>query len=345
MSSRIMSAATLLAVLVASADPASEPLPSGGSETVTVRLLVVDALVLDRRGRTVPGLSAADFELRLDGRRVPIDTFDAECGSAPRDDPPASDLAAPPRIAPSSPGDVPRRIALVFDEKHLQDFRTNPPAPRRAGAYAEARRLARDPFPPGLELAVVAIGDGVRIGTGFTGDHEQVLAAIDRLEQDMEIFVRAWGPNGIQGLTAKSWMRDLDALLARLKPVPGSKSVVLFSAYSRSVRPTDLQFRELAAAAGAARTSFYTVDAAGLLASTKPSRLRVLSRLAVDTGGRETVNTNDLTLGAVRAARDLECRYALGTYVRGTGKKSGSVSVNVFPKGTRALHPAGYRLD
>jgi VWFA-related protein len=340
-----MTVPLLLAALLAAAAPPAEPLPSGGSESVTVRLLIVDAVVVDRRDRTVPGLSASDFELRLDGKRVPIDTFDAECPGGATGDPEASNLASVPTFPPLPPGEAPRRVVLVFDEKHLQDFRADPPAPRRAGAYAEARRLVRNPLPPGLELAVLAIGDGVRVGTEFTADHDQVLAAIDRLEQDMEIFVRAWGPNGIQGLTAKSWLRDLGALLDRLKPVTGAKSVVLFSSYSRSVRPTDLQFRELAAAAGAARTSFYPVDAAGLIASTKPSRLRVLSRLAVDTGGRETVNTNDLTLGAVRAARDLGCRYALGTYVRGAGKKSGSVSVNVSPKGTRALHPAGYRLD
>ncbi|HEX6852488.1 MAG TPA: VWA domain-containing protein [Candidatus Polarisedimenticolaceae bacterium] len=339
-----MNAPLLLAVLLAGAEPPADPLPAGGSETVTVRLLVVDALVLDRRDRTVPGLTAADFELRLDGKRVPIDTFDAECTGEAVADPAATDLASTPRIAALPEGE-PRRVVLVFDERHLQDFRTDPPSPRRAGAYEQARRLVREPLPPGLEIAVAAVGDGVRFEADFTTDHRSLLAAVDRLEADMTIFVRAWGVNGIQGLTAKSWLADLGVLLRRLEPLRGPKSVVLFSAYSRSVRPTDLQMRELAAAAGAARTSFYPVDAAGLLASTRPSRLRVLSRLAVDTGGRETVNTNDLTLAAARASRDLGCRYALGTYVRGAGRRSGSIVVDVFPKGTRALHPAGYRLD
>jgi VWFA-related protein len=324
---------------------AADPLPSKSVETVTVRLLVIDVAVLDRQDRTVPGLAASDFELRLDGRRVPIDTFDVECPGGAAEEPVASFRGPPSAIGPTAAESPPRRLVLVFDEKHLQDYRTDPPTPRRAGAYAEARRLVRDPLPAGLEIAVAAIGDGVRFETEFTSDPRAVLAAIDRLEEDLRIFTRSWGPTGIQGLTAKSWLADLEGLLKRLAPIGGPKSVVLFSSYSRSVRPTDLQMRELAAAAGAARTSFYPVDAAGLVATTKPSRLRVLSRLAIDTGGRETVNTNDLTLAAARAARDLGCRYALGTYVRGTGKRSGSVTVDVFRKGTRALHPAGYRLD
>ena len=138
---------------------------------------------------------------------------------------------------------------------------------------------------------------------------------------------------------------DLEGLLRMLEGTPGPKGVVLFSTYSRSVRPTDLQMRALASAAGAARASFYPVDAAGLVASARSTRLRVLSRLAVDTGGRETVNTNDLTLGAARAARDLGCRYTLGTYVRAGRKVSGSVLVDVHRRGVRALHPAGYRFD
>lgn len=324
---------------------AAEPLPSKGVETVVVRLLVVDVAVLDRKDRTVPGLSASDFELRLDGRSVPIDTFDVECSGDAVEEPVASYNGPPARIAPAHPLGPPRRLVLVFDEKHLQDFRTDPPTPRRAGAYAEARRVLQGPFPGGLEVAVVSIGDGVRIGTELTSDPRRALAAIDRLEQDLRIFTRSWGPTGIQGLTAKSWLADLDSLLKHFEPIPGPKSVVLFSSYSRSVRPTDLQMRALAATAGRTRTSFYPVDAAGLVASTRPSRLRVLSRLAVDTGGRETVNTNDLTLAAARAARDLSCRYALGTYVRDPRKKSGSVIVNVFRKGVRPLHPAGYRFD
>jgi hypothetical protein len=41
-----------------------------------------------------------------------------------------------------------------------------------------------------------------------------------------------------------------------------------------------------------------------------------LHRLAVDTGGRITKNTNDLSLGIARAERDLACRYTIGVYDR-----------------------------
>lgn len=68
-----------------------------------------------------------------------------------------------------------------------------------------------------------------------------------------------------------------------------------------------------------------------------------LARLAVDTGGRFTERTNDVTLGYARARHDLGCVYSLG--FRDPDSRSGrvrNVRVRVLRPGLRAVHPSLY---
>jgi VWFA-related protein len=51
--------------------PSSEPL----GESVDVRVVNVEAVVTDRRGERVQGLTAADFRLLVDGKEVPVELF------------------------------------------------------------------------------------------------------------------------------------------------------------------------------------------------------------------------------------------------------------------------------
>ena len=70
----------------------------------------------------------------------------------------------------------------------------------------------------------------------------------------------------------------------------------------------------------------------------------MLARLASDTGGRFTYNTNDLTLGYARAQRDLACRYALGFYDRLDEGQLRRMNIRVLRPGLRALSPASYKF-
>ncbi|HUP21353.1 MAG TPA: VWA domain-containing protein [Thermoanaerobaculia bacterium] len=53
---------------------AQQTLP-GFAEVIEVRVVNVEVVVTDRDGRRVPGLAAADFELLVDGKPVPIEYF------------------------------------------------------------------------------------------------------------------------------------------------------------------------------------------------------------------------------------------------------------------------------
>jgi VWFA-related protein len=124
-------ACSVLGAVAASAQPA-EPSPRGAIDVaVEVRVVEVDVVVLDRRGRPVTGLGPADFRLEEDGRPVEITYFaapvarDAGAGSA------SAPSASPAEAAPAgvTPGLDRAEASLVFllDERLLQ-----PAARRRA---------------------------------------------------------------------------------------------------------------------------------------------------------------------------------------------------------------------
>jgi hypothetical protein len=68
-----------------------------------------------------------------------------------------------------------------------------------------------------------------------------------------------------------------------------------------------------------------------------------LARLAVDTGGRLTERTNDLTLGYARAQRDLGCIYSVGFYDDDPVEdKIKNITIRVSRPGLRAIHASKF---
>lgn len=65
---------------------AQEPAPAGVDieigESIDVRVVNVEAVVTDRRGQRIKGLSPSDFRLLIDGKEVPIDYFTEVRGGA-----------------------------------------------------------------------------------------------------------------------------------------------------------------------------------------------------------------------------------------------------------------------
>ena len=75
------------------AAPAPPTFPSG------VELITVDAVVLDRDGRPVPGLTREDFVVKEDGRPREIASFEAFEAGAPE----AEETEAPKKLFVASP--------------------------------------------------------------------------------------------------------------------------------------------------------------------------------------------------------------------------------------------------
>jgi VWFA-related protein len=154
----------LLAAAVGLPVFAQQELPASG-ETIDVSLVNVDVFVTDKKGKRVTGLTAADFEIRENGRVQPVTNF-AEyrrgAGAGP------SATAAPPA----------KRTILVFVERFtLPNFQTRP-------LFAAIRKTLRDVVRPGDSAAVVFWDlDSAYTLQDFTDDLPSLQAALVEVER------------------------------------------------------------------------------------------------------------------------------------------------------------------
>jgi VWFA-related protein len=294
-----------------------EPLEVGVTEQVRVGLVLLETLVLDGRGRTVPGLTRDDFILKVNGNRVPIDVLDVDCPAGAVDDVRDADWARgegrPSAVMP----ELGRRIVLAFDYYHLN-------MTRRADVLGQAQAMIAHDKAPGDEVMIVALANGLRIEQRFTADAETLVEALRRMEYDSTLYAMDFGSL----VDDRSLFDNLATLADVLANYDGTKAVILFSQLVSRAYPSrprgrtislpsvwDLWFENVAARAAAARTVIYPVDASGLNNGGPVGGSPSLARLATQSGGRFTYLTNDLSLGYARAQRDLACRYTVGFYV------------------------------
>lgn len=132
----VLSILALASVTVRPAAPQAPTFRSG------VALVTIDVTVLDKNGRPVPGLSAEDFEIRLNGRPQPVRAL-AFVQVAPPSPAPAS-TPAPPATAPAA-RPAPAAVSAP-----------SPDAPRRTWSNEGAPAAPDVPGVPGVPAASTA---------------------------------------------------------------------------------------------------------------------------------------------------------------------------------------------
>lgn len=164
-------------------------------------LVEVDVVVDDKKGRFVPDLTAADFELTDDGKARPVDLVTLVRGAAS----PAKGgqpAAAQPAQGPSAASGERRRVFIAyFDEDHL-----TPAGFKRV--QAAARDLFAKAFAPG-DLGGVVVG-GQMANKRLTSDRDELLKAI--------ADARPSGKANSKRLDEQEWprMSELEALRIQL---------------------------------------------------------------------------------------------------------------------------------
>jgi VWFA-related protein len=170
----------LAAVSVLSLPLSAQEPPSGGiplvSETIDVRVVNVEAVITDKSGKPVRGLSAGDFRLLVDGQEVPVEYFtEVEEGTSV-----AGKSAAGPAAAPAAPvaaGEAIARSYLVFVDDSFSL------AGRRNDLL---EKIERDLslLTPADRMAVLAF-DGSRIDVlcGWTSEAGKLREALARARQ------------------------------------------------------------------------------------------------------------------------------------------------------------------
>jgi len=305
----------------------------GLEEEVDVQLVLVDFLVLDRRGRTVPELSRDDFVLLAGGREVEIASLDRDCPIGAMPDPrpgkASLSLASEPTIRP-------RRMVLVFDYYHMTNL---------AETFDRVLEML-DKWPVGAEEhMVVSLGDVVRIESPFTTDLDDVRWALRRMRNDPDLYAGNYGR-----LTERRFFDRIEVLFDLLERWEGRKSIILFSGpFLADGFFRDPEFKRLSGLSVATRTAVYPVDTGGLRTSIDPFEqpfggVPMLRRLANETGGRMTFGTNEIGLAYAKAHRDLGCTYTLGFYdrqPRPDRKRRLTIRVKDRP-GARVVYPEFY---
>jgi len=171
-----------LALVSLSAGPAGQQ-PAQPVFRSDVDLVVVDVVVRDRQGNVVRGLTANDFEVREDNRPQQVVSFDVEeVSTAPQNAAPlppvlpvgtSSQVAALAQPTPLRREDLAGRrlIVLLFDLTSMQPEELER-AGRAAVEYVDNQMAGVD------LVAVATIETGLNVVADFTGDREQVKAAL-----------------------------------------------------------------------------------------------------------------------------------------------------------------------
>ncbi|MEA2463461.1 MAG: hypothetical protein QOJ98_1208 [Acidobacteriota bacterium] len=149
------------------------------NESIDVSIVNVDVFVTDRKGNRVRGLTAADFEIRENGRPQPISNFaeyapEQRRGSvASRPETPSNDLAASPAAAPE------KRTIVIFVESTTL-------APHRSKTFFDSlRQLVREHVRPDDSVAVVSWLRAALVRQDFTDDVDSIVRSLDELEAEM----------------------------------------------------------------------------------------------------------------------------------------------------------------
>ncbi|MBX7223571.1 MAG: VWA domain-containing protein [Blastocatellia bacterium] len=146
---------------------------------VATNLVQVDAIVLDKQGKPVPGLTQDDFHLSVDGNPQPITYFsyvslvEPKSTSQPVSQPgTASKLMAPPVTLSAQQHH--RTVALVIDDLGLSFSSLH-------FLRESLKRFALEQLQPTDEVAIMRTGGGIGALQRFTTDRQQLLAAIENL--------------------------------------------------------------------------------------------------------------------------------------------------------------------
>jgi len=220
-------------------EPSIEPIEIGFAERTGRSLMFIDVNAVDRDGRPLTGLVKEDFKLRIDYTWRAIYSVDdlCPCGEA-TPEPASDDPAAAARLAVAQT--VPHFI-LYFDYSQLGQV-------GRAHAVYEAERWAREVMrDDDLAMVVAYGGDSVlRELTGFTGDRQAVLDAIQAGAADPEL-VDPFPNRGVQRqimcddgtvscyhtgrqeyFHARRSLETLRNFLTDLNAIPARKTLLLF---------------------------------------------------------------------------------------------------------------------
>jgi VWFA-related protein len=280
------------------AQQSAAPAPAAGTqEKLQVTVVQVEAVVMDKAGKTVPGLTKDDFEMKIGDKKVALSALDVDCPIGAMADPVPIKNSQTTPPAPIGPG-VKRRIVFAFDYSFLA-------VTTRPQVLDDAEWMLRQAKTPDEEVMIVALASEVRVEQKFTKDIRQLVATLSRMKHDATLWARDFPV----GVTGAGYFENVSTLMDVLSAYDGAKAVVYFSSAGEiGSSMSYIYYDNVAAHAAAARTAIYPA-VPDLMSGAGPGDS--LFRLGNETGGRVQIQGGDISIPYRFAQRDLSCRYTL----------------------------------
>lgn len=229
------------------------------------RLVLVDAVVTDKKGEYVHDLAAKEFKVYEDNKEQPITSF--SFGSDPA-------IKGPQQR---------RYLVLFFDNSTMAP-------PDQIQAKNAARKFIDANAGPDRLMAVVDFGGALQIAQNFTANADLLRAAVGGVKNSsvdpnaqspVEVASAGLSPNAIgtapspfssmsnaeADFGARSMLLSIRSLAKNLRGIPGRKMLVLFSSGFPMTEEAQAELTATIDACNKANVAVYALDARGLLAT------------------------------------------------------------------------------
>src|SRR3989440_4894968 len=259
-------AATLIALcvaplrLMAQAPAQEQPAPQQAQPGVIIkkesRLVLVDAVVTDKKGNYVRDLAQKDFKIYEDNKEQGVASFSAGADGAQQ----ANALK--------------HYLILFFDNSSMA-------APDQIQARGAAAKFVEANAAPDRMMAVVDFGGSLRIVQNFTANAVALRAAVSGVKSsfvDSNAATPSTGPvtvasAGLSSLSnaeadygARTMLLAVRSLAKNLRAVPGRKMLVLFSSGFALTPQNESELTATIDACNKANVAIYSLDVRGLVA-------------------------------------------------------------------------------
>lgn len=274
---------------------------AGAAQQQATYLVEIDAVVTDGNGTPVQGLKQQDFEVKDDGRRVELKTFD--------------------EVAETPTTRVSRSLVLLLDDSGVGSGNT---LAIQTIARTFVARMA-----PADEFSVIRLSN--RRDEAF-GDRLEALLRISEYRSDtLPFFGRETVENALRAFAKVS--RTLEPIEHRRKALV-CIGVPDVCGISEPANQTSLLWRfwvDAAGAMGRANTSLYSLEPNGALRRSNATG----HSIAVATGGEVFMNTSELNRPIDVIRRDTGNYYLLGYWPNPSDRQLHDVDVKVKRRGVK----------
>src|SRR6266851_8941104 len=274
------------------------------------RLVLVDAVVTDKKGNYIRDLTGKDFKIYEDNKEQPVASFSS-----------GSDTAV------QAANGQKHYLILFFDNSSMA-------TPDQIQARGAAAKFVQANSGPDRMMAVVDFGGKLQIVQNFTANADALTAAVkgvkhssvdsnpsDAANSLAPVTVASTGLSSLSNAEAdfgaRTMLLAVRSLAKNLRTVPGRKMLVLFSAGFALTPQNESELTATIDACNKANVAIYSLDVRGLAAAPPTG----------STGGsaRNGAGSHAFSLAQHAASRaDVRARLVLTSYSLGEPQRGGT---------------------